>query len=146
MESGQGEKHQKSLCAVKWDRCEIAGGDVLLKRKSRVINCVSKEKIHLSVGVTEGIIMQMEVVLVRFCFSSFLLWKYGKQWAFYSDINECNENPLTCGNGGKCVNRVGSYDCICRKGYQKQGGMNTNYIKWNLITQWKQILISRASK
>ena len=69
MESGQDESHQKSQCAAKSNSCEeITGSDVLLKRKSRVINCVSKQKIRLSADATKGIIMQMELVLVRFCY------------------------------------------------------------------------------
>ena len=31
------------------------------------------------------------------------------------DINDCAKNP--CLNGGRCVDKVNSYQCICKTGY-----------------------------
>ncbi len=35
----------------------------------------------------------------------------------FSDIDECNENGHICLNG-QCINKPGSYHCVCNKGYQ----------------------------
>ena len=35
---------------------------------------------------------------------------------FLWDVNECIRMP--CKNGGSCFNKPGSFECICRKGYQ----------------------------
>ncbi|XP_039266376.2 uncharacterized protein LOC120341882 [Styela clava] len=34
------------------------------------------------------------------------------------DIDECETEPPLCGQTGICVNRYGSFDCVCSKGYQ----------------------------
>lgn len=34
---------------------------------------------------------------------------------FYTDINECAQNPLLC--AFRCVNGIGSYECKCPTGY-----------------------------
>ena len=34
-----------------------------------------------------------------------------------SDVNECDENPGICQNGGACRNRFGSFSCSCNNGY-----------------------------
>ena len=33
------------------------------------------------------------------------------------DIDECNENGRICLNG-QCINKPGSYRCVCNRGYQ----------------------------
>jgi hypothetical protein len=32
------------------------------------------------------------------------------------DINDCKLNP--CQNGGTCVDKVNSYQCICKEGWE----------------------------
>lgn len=39
------------------------------------------------------------------------------QAIIFSDIDECNENGKLCING-QCENTVGSYRCICDRGFQ----------------------------
>ena len=34
-----------------------------------------------------------------------------------SDINECQERPNICGFG-RCVNELGTYSCLCQRGYK----------------------------
>lgn len=33
------------------------------------------------------------------------------------DINECEEGRQVCGYGAECINRPGSHDCVCPRGY-----------------------------
>ena len=34
------------------------------------------------------------------------------------DIDECSSaNQSPCGNGGRCVNTEGGYECLCESGY-----------------------------
>uniref|UniRef100_A0A8C4RB36 EGF-like domain-containing protein n=1 Tax=Eptatretus burgeri TaxID=7764 RepID=A0A8C4RB36_EPTBU len=33
------------------------------------------------------------------------------------DVNECQEYPMICGDGGDCVNSPGSFNCTCPIGY-----------------------------
>lgn len=33
------------------------------------------------------------------------------------DVNECAENQHSCGFGAECINRAGSYECLCPPGY-----------------------------
>ena len=49
-----------------------------------------------------------------------------------SDIDECDlEDPKPdCGNNSKCSNTIGSYDCPCCQGYEKQN--DTCVGKWVL--------------
>lgn len=35
---------------------------------------------------------------------------------YFSDIDECKENPNVCG-AGECVNTLGSFHCRCEEGY-----------------------------
>lgn len=34
-----------------------------------------------------------------------------------TDINECSEYPLPCGNHSSCINTNGSYYCECQRGF-----------------------------
>uniref|UniRef100_A0A8C4N2X2 EGF-like domain-containing protein n=1 Tax=Eptatretus burgeri TaxID=7764 RepID=A0A8C4N2X2_EPTBU len=34
------------------------------------------------------------------------------------DVDECQENPKICGDGGQCINSPGSFSCSCLTGYQ----------------------------
>ena len=39
-----------------------------------------------------------------------------------TDINECEEKKNPCvGAGKQCINRAGSYECQCKKGFVKNG-------------------------
>ena len=38
-----------------------------------------------------------------------------------TDINECAEGE-PCGDGARCLNQPGSYDCSCKAGYEDQAG------------------------
>jgi len=33
------------------------------------------------------------------------------------DINECEEGRQVCGYGAECINRPGSHECVCPRGY-----------------------------
>lgn len=33
------------------------------------------------------------------------------------DVNECEEGRQVCGYGAECINRPGSHDCVCPRGY-----------------------------
>ena len=35
---------------------------------------------------------------------------------FFLDIPDCNPNP--CKNGGKCIDGVNSYACVCTAGWK----------------------------
>ena len=40
-----------------------------------------------------------------------------------TDVNEC-KNRNVCGNGAKCVNNNGGYECQCKPGFHKLDGDN----------------------
>ena len=40
-----------------------------------------------------------------------------------TDIDECNEEEKKCPGKQICVNEVGSYRCLCIKGYHKAEGV-----------------------
>lgn len=35
----------------------------------------------------------------------------------FLDIDECKNNTNTCGENESCANMMGSYNCICKKGF-----------------------------
>ena len=35
-----------------------------------------------------------------------------------SDVNECVEQPGTCVPPAQCINTLGSFKCMCPRGYQ----------------------------
>eukprot|EP00794_Sanderia_malayensis_P020432 gene20432-22446_t len=37
------------------------------------------------------------------------------------DIDECTETKISCQSHSKCVNTIGSFDCVCDKGFRKNG-------------------------
>ena len=45
------------------------------------------------------------------------------------DIDDCAKKP--CRNGGRCVDKVNSYQCICKTGYS---GLNCGTSKINFST------------
>ncbi|CAB3384639.1 Hypothetical predicted protein [Cloeon dipterum] len=47
-----------------------------------------------------------------------------------TDIDECSTLPDLCRNG-QCVNTLGSYRCICNKGYKLDGSSNTRCVDIN---------------
>ena len=60
-----------------------------------------------------------------------LSWKSNgtiRVYFFSSDINECSYDINVCDKNAKCVNRIGSYECLCESGYTGNGetcyGMN----------------------
>ena len=38
-------------------------------------------------------------------------------FSFSLDIDDCAKRP--CQNGGRCVDKVNSYQCICKVGYNR---------------------------
>ena len=72
---------------------------------------------------------------------------------FFSDINECANNP--CQNGATCVNLQGSYRCDCKSGYSGSNCETGNYrnclsrvrisnvkhsneVKWRISNFWQE--------
>ena len=39
---------------------------------------------------------------------------------FSRDIDECTENADTCSDDASCNNMIGTYSCICVKGFSKK--------------------------
>lgn len=37
------------------------------------------------------------------------------------DVNECAEGKASCDENAMCVNEVGSYQCVCKRGYSGNG-------------------------
>ena len=42
-------------------------------------------------------------------------------FCFFADINECESDSKRCSSNAECVNNEGSYQCICRQGYEVRG-------------------------
>ena len=42
--------------------------------------------------------------------------KLYKTFLFVADVNECQTGQAVCGAGEKCINKLGSYDCVCPVG------------------------------
>ena len=40
---------------------------------------------------------------------------------YFADIDECETRYEECGAHGICVNTVGSYYCVCKKGFAARG-------------------------
>ena len=50
-----------------------------------------------------------------------LQYKLIKRWEnLSSDLDECQTSSAQCGQGGDCINTVGSYSCSCHAGYTDQ--------------------------
>lgn len=37
---------------------------------------------------------------------------------FYTDVDECQEQPTVCGSNAVCNNQPGTFRCECLEGYQ----------------------------
>ena len=44
-------------------------------------------------------------------------------FTFFTDIDECAEDPHACDVYAYCVNTPGSYNCPCKSGYNYNGSM-----------------------
>ena len=49
------------------------------------------------------------------CFLSCTVKLY-KKLLFVADVNECQTGQAVCGAGEECINKLGSYDCVCPVG------------------------------
>lgn len=49
------------------------------------------------------------LLLLMYFFINSFLW---------TDIGECTEEPAICGPHSNCTNSIGSYTCVCHKGYR----------------------------
>lgn len=49
------------------------------------------------------------------CFLSCTVKLY-KKFLFVADVNECQTGQAVCGAGEECINKLGSYDCVCPVG------------------------------
>ena len=52
----------------------------------------------------------------------------------FSDINECTTGTADCDINSSCFNTDGSYQCLCKDGYTRDGkscqGLNRLYEPW----------------
>ena len=56
----------------------------------------------------------------------------------FTDVDECVSTERVCkGDHEKCANTVGSYDCVCMKGYIRRGGKCERKQKGEWITGMK---------
>lgn len=64
---------------------------------------------------------------VYYRYLSHLLKLFKKMfWNSSTDVDECTTKPDICGiKGGKCVNKFGSYFCVCEKGFKQLGDKTT---------------------
>jgi hypothetical protein len=46
------------------------------------------------------------------------VWKLYYNILFLTDINECLEQTGTCPPPGNCINTLGSFKCICPRGFK----------------------------
>lgn len=73
---------------------------------------------------------------VRACVCQYLWTK----WHFHVDVNECLGAPNPC--SFDCRNTEGSYECVCPKGYQVDGGrscVGKYIVRISLIKKWKSV-------
>jgi hypothetical protein len=55
------------------------------------------------------------------------------------DINDCAKRP--CKNGGRCVDKVNSYQCICKAGYNGVKCENGKRMPWVYCT-WIDLFLN----
>ena len=51
---------------------------------------------------------------------------------FFLDIDECMLENHNCSPNAKCINKMGSYSCVCHDGYHGNGSICTgiNVLKY----------------
>lgn len=64
-------------------------------------------------------VVTMSYLLPHFFF--FLFFSLSSIWDGSQDIDECEVSGL-CGQGGRCVNTHGSFECYCMDGYLPESG------------------------
>ena len=47
--------------------------------------------------------------------------QYSLKWINYADINECETQYNNCDPNAKCINKRGSFKCVCKDGFQGNG-------------------------
>ena len=47
----------------------------------------------------------------------------------FTDIDECLDSGIQCGNHSQCVNTPGSYNCVCDVGFYRNGSQSLCYGK-----------------
>lgn len=52
------------------------------------------------------------------------MWQFTLiDFTHFTDIDECAEDPKACEVYAYCVNTPGSYNCLCKSGYENNGSM-----------------------
>lgn len=56
-------------------------------------------------------------------------------FCFFADINECESDTKRCSRNAECVNIEGSYQCICKQGYEVRGAECRGNLFLTLVQQ-----------
>ena len=83
--------------------------------------------VPMIVSVTRDLVEMVSIVQVRIlcckphrcfsvCFVNYILLSF-----VHADINECDTGSHTCHANATCNNTLGSYDCLCNKGFDGDG-------------------------
>ena len=59
--------------------------------------------------------------LQRYIIHTYIHTQHFKWMVFLADIDECALNQDNCNVNAECVNTPGSFQCVCREGYEGSG-------------------------
>jgi hypothetical protein len=76
-------------------------------------NCIKCVPINLEACAVEKLFYKLPVISFVFTFPKM---NFNLCCLSFVDINDCKLNP--CQNGGTCVDKVNSYQCICKEGWE----------------------------
>ena len=80
--------------------------------------------VSVTMDMNVMILGTVQVILFLFVFFSteisFILWYY-LNFYLTSDIDECNNENYVCPENSTCVNKLGTYECLCEVGYTWNG-------------------------
>ena len=82
-------------------------------------------------------------LFLLFLFSCYLLLLFFFCSVNLIDINECDSNP--CQNNGECKNTLGSYYCVCPRGFLGINCGSGNSTIVHVIFKTYHVLLKRAS-